>query len=375
MTIRILGVIDEDPFDSRTWSGSSRYFFNALNDNGNLYRAISALPTPAIQALYKGLSFHPGMDKWKFKYHLNTGYFRQMTSVALGKINTLNSESFDATLQVGAWYNLSTVKNKLHASYHDGNLATRLSSPYGHPAISNRYIRKAFEYEKALYHDLDHIFPMSKWLADSFTRDFNVSHKKLHPVGAGINLPYIASPGNRDPERPRVLFVGKDFRRKGGFTLLEAFIQVRKKIKNAELVIAGPRLENLPDGVTCAGYIDKRSDGGIEKLLNLYSGASMFVLPSLYEPFGIALAEAMAHKLPCIGALTCAMPEIIDDGENGYLVEPGNCNDLANRIITLLSDESMRLEMGESAFSKYNNNYRWNLVTRRITSILGSNPA
>jgi glycosyltransferase involved in cell wall biosynthesis len=216
---------------------------------------------------------------------------------------------------------------------------------------------------------------MSAWLADSFVRDFGVSHKKVYPVGAGINLPRINSTANNDPSRPKILFVGKDFRRKGGFTLLEAFHYVRKKIRNAELVIAGPHLEKPPEGVTCVGYIDKRSDSGIDKLLNLYSSASIFVLPSLYEPFGIAFAEAMAHRLPCIGTHNCAMPEIIDNGENGYLVDANNSRQLSQRIISLLEDEPLREQMAESAFRKYLNNYRWELVTSRIITILNNGSA
>ena len=175
MTVKILGVIDEDPFDRGTWSGSSYYFFEALRAGGSLYDAISALPSEKAQLVYKVLSFQMGMDKWKFRYHLNTGLFRQMSKRAIQKIEVFDESSFDVVLQVGAWYDLTDIKNKAFASYHDGNLATLLNSPYGHPRINKRYIDKAFSYEKELYKKMDFIFPMSKWLANSFINDFGVN--------------------------------------------------------------------------------------------------------------------------------------------------------------------------------------------------------
>lgn len=60
MTVKILGVIDEDPFDEMTWSGSSYYFFNSLKADGNLHDALSALPSEKIQLLYKIFKFSGG---------------------------------------------------------------------------------------------------------------------------------------------------------------------------------------------------------------------------------------------------------------------------------------------------------------------------
>ncbi len=370
MNEKILGVVDEDPFDKVTWSGSSYYFFEALKAGGSLCDAISALPSEKTQLVYKILSFQMGMDKWKFRYHLNAGLFRQMSKTAIQKIEAFDQSSFDVVLQVGAWYDLTDVKNKIFASYHDGNLATLLNSPYGHPRISRKYIDKTFSYEKELYRKMDFIFPMSKWLANSFVNDFGVNPNKVFPVGAGINLPHITKTEKQESDDLSILFVGKEFERKGGKVLLEAYAAVRKKIKNVQLVIVGPEISNPPEGVVCKGFISKQTREGVEQLLNLYSQSSIFVLPSLYEPFGIAFAEAMAHQLPCIGTNNCAMPEIIDDGETGYLVEPNDSQALAKVIIKLLDDRALRHEMGRKAYDKYYSNYRWEVVTQKIVEVL-----
>ena len=70
-------------------------------------------------------------------------------------------------------------------------------------------------------------------------------------------------------------------------------------------------------GVECLGFVDKTTGDGAETLHDLYRRASVFVLPSYNEAAGNVFVEAMAHKVPCIGADCCAMPEIIVDSQCG----------------------------------------------------------
>lgn len=364
--IKILSVIDGQPFDYKTWSGLSYYFFSALKRTGCLYDAISSEPPKTITDLYKLYSFHPDINKWKFKYRISVAYSDERTRTVLRRIGSLNDNKYNAILQVGAWYDLTKIKNKTTVSYHDGNLWTLLKSPFGYPKVHDKYIKRSLEYETNVYKKMDLIFPMSRWAAESFVRDFGVESKKVVPVGAGLNLPYIKEVKDKTYDEPRILFVGKEFERKGGMHLLEAFRTVRKEIKNATLTIIGPILKNLPEGVRCLGYVPKSTKEGMECLLNEYLAASLFVMPSLYEPFGIVFLEAMAHKLPCIGTNICAMPEIIDDGLSGYLVPTRDSKALADRMLCLLKDPGACKKMGENGFDKYMKNFTWDIVASNI---------
>lgn len=368
--VKIIGVMDEDPFDYRTWSGSSNYFFSALKQHGALADAISAEAGSFSRRVAQIKSFNPDMTKWKFKYHLNTGLFKAMSAVAKSKINALGS-SYDSILQVGAWYDLIDP-NIINVSYHDGNLAARLASPFGYPSISSNCINKALTYEKSLYDRLNLIFPMSQWLADSFVSDFGADERKVIPVGAGINLPEILDTSNRDYDTKRILMVGKDFTRKGGDTLLEAFRKVKKSIPDAELRFIGPTLNNLPDGVSCTGFLQKNNPQDLQKLLLEYSQARVFVIPSLYEPFGISFVEAMAHRVPCIGTNICAMPEIIKHEKTGFLITPKDSDTLASYLLELLTSDEQCKEMGNAGYKRYIENYTWHSVTEKIIDAISN---
>ena len=265
--IQVLGIMNGAPFDQKTWSGSSYYFFSALKKNGSLCNAISAEPTGAVKSLYKLLSFHPQIDKWRFKYNINTGYFKSLTSAALKRINSIPDDKYNVILQVGAWYDFAGRNDKCTVSYHDGNFQCLLNSPFGYPQINHSWIRRALEYEKALYGKLDRIFTMSRWLGESFVRDFGVDPKKVIPVGAGINLPYVHDCQQRSYDENKILFIGAGFERKGGRYLIEAFAAVRREVKNATLTIIGPSLNGLPDGVECLNFASKNTKEGLDLLL------------------------------------------------------------------------------------------------------------
>jgi starch synthase len=72
--------------------------------------------------------------------------------------------------------------------------------------------------------------------------------------------------------------------------------------------------------VEILGHLDKDSAAGWEAFLGAYQRAHVFCLPTRFEPFGIAFVEAMHFGLPCVGTATDAVPEIVADGETGYLV-------------------------------------------------------
>ena len=362
---RFFGVIDEDPFHFDTWSGSSRFFFQALQEKRLLVGATGTEPSGFAKALLRSLNFRPTRAAWRFAYHTDARVFRARTKVAKRAIAGCENPP-DCILQIGAWYDM-TETGLPTVSYHDGNLARRLNSPYGHPRINQRHLRKAWEYERSLYERLDFIFPMSEWLMRSFIKDFGVREDKLRPVFAGVNLPEVLTLEPPAYDDQHVLFVGKDFRRKGGHDLMNAFRIVKRRFPNARLTLVGPSQKITGDGICNLGPITKDSVNGIERIRSIYRSASVFVMPTLYEPFGIAFAEAMAHGLPCVGTHVCAVPELIVHRENGLLVSPGCPSELANAICDMLSDPGSRRQLGQRGFDRYLKDFRWSRVVSKIS--------
>jgi glycosyltransferase involved in cell wall biosynthesis len=181
-------------------------------------------------------------------------------------------------------------------------------------------------------------------------------------VGAGNNLPLLPL-AHRRWDRRIALFVGNEWRRKDGPSLLQAWERVSAALPGARLQVVGvarpPR--TLPAGVEWLGIVHDR-----QRLAELYARASVFVLPSRYEPWGHVFLEAMARGLPCIGTRICAVPEIIRDGETGILVPRRAPGDLARALIALLSDPAAAEAMGRAGQARICAGWTWDEVVARM---------
>lgn len=207
---------------------------------------------------------------------------------------------------------------------------------------------------------MDKIFTMSGHVQKSLINDYGISQNKIRVIGAGPNIDTIPQQEDKAYKSPTILFVGKSFKPKGGEVLLSAFQRVRKKIPSAKLVIVGPRETIQGQGIIFKGWVHFR------EMPNLYRGASIFVLPTLREAFGISYLEAMAHQLPCIGTEIQAIPEIIDNGRTGFIVPLLNEKELSDRILTLLYNEDLMKKMGSKGYQRIKKHFNWDLVASKI---------
>jgi glycosyltransferase involved in cell wall biosynthesis len=184
----------------------------------------------------------------------------------------------------------------------------------------------------------------SSWAADSLERDYGVARGKIRVVHPGVDLAMFRPPERRPAtSKPRILFVGGDFTRKGGFDLLEA---VRAIQGTVEVDIVSPSAPGAPAGEyrVHAGLAPQSS-----ALLELFRRADIFVLPTHGDCFGLAIAEAMATGLPVIATDVGGISEMVSSGANGYLVPPHRPGELALALRTLVADAALRDRMGKDS--------------------------
>lgn len=173
--------------------------------------------------------------------------------------------------------------------------------------------------------------------------------------------------------RPVILFVGRLVEDKGVKYLLRAFSEVVREIPDSKLVIVGKgpqekELKKLQEslGLTCVFFL-----GAVETrfMPHIYAGCDVFVLPSVHEPFGNVVIEAMAAGRPVIGSYVGGMKDTIVHGVTGYHMQPGNSKQLSTYLVKLLEDASLRKSLGENGRKMVLNNYNIELLLQKIERI------
>jgi glycosyltransferase involved in cell wall biosynthesis len=186
----------------------------------------------------------------------------------------------------------------------------------------------------------------SRLAADSLTADYGVPASRVHVIPPGVDLERF-QPGDHPPgPLVRILFVGGDFARKGGPDLLAAL----QTLPDAELdVITGGDVGPVPPEVRCRVHRGLRP--GDPELLALYRRADIFALPSRGDCLPQVLAEAAACRLPLVATAVGAIPEVVRDGVNGFLVPPAAPADLRLALRRLIESPELRLAMGAESLA------------------------
>lgn len=159
-----------------------------------------------------------------------------------------------------------------------------------------------------------------------------------------VVVPQVQNTGGKD--RINVLFLGLIGPRKGTFDLIEAFSEVHRHHPDARLIIGGNGeterareligKHRLADVIELAGWVDEQ---GKKRLL---AASSIYTLPSYNEGLPMSVLEAMAAGVVTITTRVGGIPELITDGKDGLLIEPGDINGLAESICSLIDDATRR---------------------------------
>ena len=337
----------------------------AMDRAGILDRAVGIKVPRLHNSFLLAKNFNPSRSVWRTHYYFDPAY-RRALSQAASQISVTSSLLF----QTGHMFSLPDVfPKKKCISYHDANLAVNLNSGFGFEGVSRRRVDQSLRYEKQTAGQMAAIFTMSEYVRQSFIADYGVPAERVFDVGAGINLTdFPAEDPHKDYTAPRILFVGIEFVRKGGPQLLQAFRIVRDAIPAAELHIVGPaKLKDLSSGVIFHGHLSKANPGEKHKLESLFRDSTLFVLPSLYEPFGIAPLEAMLYQLPCLVTDAWALRETVTPGFNGDLVPKGSVDGLAAKLLQLLSNPDGLATMGRQGRERVLRQYTWSAVVDRMS--------
>lgn len=190
------------------------------------------------------------------------------------------------------------------------------------------------------------LFAWSHWTADSAVADYGADPKRIRilPPGIDTELWKPAEPGQKpDDGVTRIFFTGGNFERKGGDLLLRWARETGAKNWELHLVT---RDEVAP---TPGVVVHNNLGSNAPELIELAQRCDVFALPTRADCYSIASLEAMAAGMPVITTRVGGIPDIIKEGETGYLLEPDDYDGLCDRLRSLIDSPDLRHEMGRKA--------------------------
>lgn len=227
-----------------------------------------------------------------------------------------------------------------------------------HPEFFPNRSRLKREYMKWIFQSslrrANKVITVSKATKNDLCEMFSINREKVCVVHHGVHS-ISKNHHNTDQDffvaycikKPILLFVGERRPHKNLLRLIDAFHSVIKTVgRELQLVIVGKSYKDYdaPERAIAERGLDQQvilMDYLEDEFLEiLYRNAEMLILPSLYEGFGFPILEAMKFDLPVIGANTSSIPEIL--GNTGLLVDPLNPEEIAEKIISLLTSQRLR---------------------------------
>ncbi|MCD4742777.1 MAG: glycosyltransferase family 4 protein, partial [Desulfobacteraceae bacterium] len=212
------------------------------------------------------------------------------------------------------------------------------------------------------------IITVSEFSKQDISKEFKIPKKKITsiPIGIDTSLFYPMDNVQKDPERI-IVTNSADTPLKGLYQLLQAVKEITKKRKIKLIVIGKPKKNggieklikklNLNDYVTFTGRIDHA------RFIKEYAKASIAVVPSLYEGFGLPAGEAMACRIPLICTTGGALPEVT--GDAAKLVPPGDAKALEDALLELLDDPAQRERLAAAGYKRILKEFTWESTAKK----------
>lgn len=247
--------------------------------------------------------------------------------------------------------------------------------------LSARTIRDGHAAERSLYARCDRAVFTSRWAMESAVHDYGLDPRRATVISRGANVSAIGSEralrerlGSRPRHRCELLFIGKDWARKGGDIAIETTRELNRRGIGARLTVigSGGKIAGVDPGqVRLLGCFSKHSPGEAERFVQVIDESDFVIIPTRAEAYGISYLEAAARGVPALGTRTGGVAESIRHGVSGLVLEHADqASAYADEIERLHRDERAYSDLSLSAYRDHTERTSWDVVIPRLIGVL-----
>ncbi len=237
---------------------------------------------------------------------------------------------------------------------------------------SRKYDFIANRTEKLSLTQADAIVYPSIWIAKHAIKRYGIDWRKVHVIefGANIEMPLKAS--MPDENTCNLLFVGRNWKNKGGDLAYATFCHLKEKGMACHLTIVGctPPFPITDSDVQVYPWLDKSRNKDSFTYNEILRNSHFLLLPTKFDAFGIVLCEANAHGTPCLATLVGGVGHVIKDGINGFLLNSSSTPyDYSEKIYNTFNNKECYHRLRINSRKEYENRLNWSIWAGKITNL------
>jgi len=310
-----------------------------------------------------------------YLYTNTTSAAKKVSKMAEKKLSGLEYDVIFAPVGSGLVAHLHTSVPIVYLS--DTTVKLMLNYNWEFTGILPSHARMADELERAATQKAKQLVFPSKWAADSARDDYEADPSKINIVPFGANMDPAPSreaalrASTRD--RCRLLFVGVNWRYKGGEIAFETLVELERRGVSTELTVVGctPPVQISHPHLHVFPFLNKNIESERAQLNRLYRDADFFILPTRTECFSIALCEANAFGIPVLSTQTGGLPDLVREGVNGFLFPlEARGDQYAARVRDVFSDAASYQALRVSSREQFETRLNWDAWGKRMKEIL-----
>jgi glycosyltransferase involved in cell wall biosynthesis len=208
----------------------------------------------------------------------------------------------------------------------------------------------------------------SDWASNFIAKVYKASPITI-AFGANLIVAKKAIPKEIRSNSCKLLFIGADWQRKGGDTVIKVHKELLERGINSQLTIVGmdiPENVIVPDHVTVINFMDKDTEVGVKNFTELFEKADFFILPTVADCTPIVIAEAYEFGLPVLATQTGGLSSMVFNDITGYLFQLDDCEGYISYIIELSEDKLKYRNISKNCLAYHNSIFNWNSWANKL---------
>ncbi|MBW6440679.1 glycosyltransferase family 4 protein [Patescibacteria group bacterium] len=260
------------------------------------------------------------------------------------------------------------INSPIIGTTHDDIFMSSSKNIFFYKKTYNDWVKRYVYYntvkviENSCLRKLDSIIAVSDHINKRLIDVYKIDEKKVFTIYNGIklNCEKLEKDETNTKKDNHILIIGNNLQRKGIITLFNSLNLVKERYSDLKIIAIGndqnqKYLEEYALKIGISGRVEFKGKKSNKYVIRKMKSSLLYVMPSIREGFGITFLEAMSSRLPVISGNVGGPKELIINEENGFLVNPGDFKDLADKISILIDDDKVRNRFVENGLETVKN--------------------